>query len=53
MQSQERGQGQRHMDLLVTPPIPQAARDLLADASRGLGRAIRSTETGAASITGV
>ena len=26
-----------------SPPIPQAARDLLIDASRGLGRAIRST----------
>lgn len=26
------------------PPVPQAARDLLADASRGLGRAIRATE---------
>jgi len=26
------------------PPIPQAARDLLADAARGLGRAIRATE---------
>lgn len=28
------------------PPVPQAARDLLADASRGLGRAIRATEAG-------
>ena len=27
------------------PPLPQAARDLLADASRGLGRAIRATES--------
>ena len=44
MQSQELGQGQRHMDPRLTPPIPQAARDLLADASRGLGRAIRSGE---------
>lgn len=26
------------------PPIPQAAKDLLADASRGLGRAIRAVE---------
>lgn len=25
------------------PPLPQAARDLLIDASRGLGRAIRAT----------
>ncbi len=44
MQSQEIGQGQRHLDLLPTPPLPQAARDLLADASRGLGRAIRSSD---------
>jgi len=27
------------------PPVPQAARDLLADASRGLGRAIRATDS--------
>ena len=27
----------------VTAPVPQAARDLLADAGRGLGRAIRAT----------
>ena len=27
-------------------PIPQAARDLLADAGRGLGRAIRATDAG-------
>ena len=27
------------------PPIPQAARDLLADAARGLGRAIRATNS--------
>ena len=28
----------------VTAPVPQAARDLLADAGRGLGRAIRATD---------
>ena len=44
MQSQELRQGPRSPDNRLTPPIPQAARDLLADASRGLGRAIRSTE---------
>ena len=44
MQSQELRQGQRGVDPRLTPPIPQAARDLLADASRGLGRAIRSSE---------
>jgi hypothetical protein len=33
----------RH-DVRPLPPIPQAARDLLADAARGLGRAIRATE---------
>jgi len=27
------------------PPVPQAARDLLADACRGLGRAIRATDS--------
>lgn len=27
-----------------TPPVPQASRDLLADASRGLGRAIRAID---------
>ncbi len=27
----------------AAPPVPQAAKDLLIDASRGLGRAIRST----------
>jgi hypothetical protein len=31
-------------DVRPLPPIPQAARDLLADAARGLGRAIRATE---------
>jgi len=28
----------------AVPPLPQAAKDLLADAARGLGRAIRATE---------
>ena len=28
----------------ATAPVPQAARDLLADAGRGLGRAIRATD---------
>ena len=28
----------------VAAPVPQAARDLLADAGRGLGRAIRATD---------
>lgn len=35
-----------HRDGRPLPPVPQAARDLLADASRGLGRAIRATEAG-------
>src|SRR5664279_1687218 len=30
----------------VAAPVPQAARDLLADAGRGLGRAIRASEPG-------
>lgn len=41
MQTQsERGR----RDVRPLPPIPQAARDLLADAARGLGRAIRATD---------
>ncbi len=36
-------EGSRQRDRRM-PPVPQAATDLLADASRGLGRAIRSTE---------
>ncbi len=41
MQTQsERGR----RDVRLMPPIPQAARDLLADAGRGLGRAIRATD---------
>ena len=28
----------------ATAPVPQAARDLLADAGRGLGRAVRATD---------
>ena len=44
VQSQELGQGWRGMAEPPAPPSPQAARDLLADASRGLGRAIRADE---------
>jgi hypothetical protein len=47
----KRGQGTMHTqtergrrDVSSLPPIPQAARDLLADAARGLGRAIRATD---------
>jgi len=36
--------GQGRSRTRTAPPIPQAARDLLADASRGLGRAIRATD---------
>lgn len=35
-----------HRDVRAVPPVPQAAKDLLADASRGLGRAIRAPESG-------
>jgi len=44
MQSQELGRHQRQADSRLIAPIPQAARDLLADASRGLGRSIRSND---------
>jgi len=37
--------GQRRFPVAVPPrPVPQAARDLLADAGRGLGRAIRADQ---------
>jgi hypothetical protein len=50
---QARGTAERHQlrlsthrDVRALPPVPQAAKDLLADASRGLGRAIRAAEAG-------
>jgi len=36
--------GRRSRRTDATAPVPQAARDLLADAGRGLGRAIRATD---------
>ena len=37
--------GQRRLPIAVAPrPVSQAARDLLADAGRGLGRAIRADQ---------